>query len=147
MYTRLLKVNAQRALLTYQHNLSISMLCSQFNRCLLLAQHHSMPLKGTTGVSVHKTDQSFFKTTFETEAVGWQQHHWHLTYNTVNSVTWFPNQNYLIQSSLLSVNCLESLNHQQTPFSPPPHFFFFFPQKKMPKIPLLFLQNTKLSHC
>lgn len=56
MHTRLLKVKIHRALLT-----CISMLCSQFNRCLLWVQHHWMYLKGATGVYVQTTDQPFFQ--------------------------------------------------------------------------------------
>lgn len=136
MHTRLLKVKIHRALLT-----CISMLCSQFNRCLLWVQHHWMYLKGTTGVYVQTTDQSFFKTAWETAAVCWQQHHWHLSYCTLlTQWHYFQNESYLTYS-LLSANCLESPHNHQTPFS-----FPFF-QKKLPKIPLLFLHNTKLVHC
>lgn len=138
IHTRLPKVRMHRALLIY-----ISMLYTQFNRCLLWVQHHWIHLKVTTGSMCKQLIHFFFQNSLTNSSSVLTVASLASQLSLLTQWHYFQNKSYLTHSSLLLTIWRVCTNSKLL-------FFFFsssFFLDKMPKIPLFFFQNAKLAQC
>lgn len=136
MPTRLPKERMHRALLTY-----ISMLCSQFNRCLPWAQHHWRHLKGTTGSMCRQLTNFSFQNSLTNSSSALTVASLASQLSLITNWHYFQMKRYLTHFSLQLTIWRVCINSRL--------FFFlssFSFSDKMPKT-LLFLHNTKLAQC
>lgn len=88
------------------------------------ARHHWMHLKDSGGIYVQTADQSFSKVAWETEAICWQWHHWHLSYHSLlTQWHYFQSEMSELPHSFFSAVC--QLSGEPAP--PTNSLFFFYP--------------------